>query len=161
MRSRIYRDLTTKKVDEVTIDELDTFRGGFYAQGRKNKSQYHDLNELALTSNQNATKGNIPGSSDAVTITNIYDNKSTLLQKTQGTFETIVFSFFEGGGSGTYTHEIYFEVNGASILVASSTDSVFQMKLEFDKNVVIQANTIGGGGTPTTAGVSLYYMRCR
>lgn len=161
MRSRIYRDLTTKKVNEVTIDELDTFRGGFYAQGRKNKSQYHDLNELALTSNQNATKGNIPGTADQVTITNIYDNKSNVLQIAAGTWETLVFSFFEGGGSGTYTHQVYFEVKGASVLVAETTDSILHLSLEFDKNVVIQANTLGGGGAPASAGVSMYYMRCR
>ncbi len=161
MRSRIYRDLTTKKVDEVTIDELDTFRGGFYAQGRKNRSQYTDLNELALTSNQNATRGNIPGTAATKTVSGIYDNKSTVLEVSAGTYETMVFSFFEGGGSGTYTHQVYFEVKGASILVAETTDSILHLSLEFDKNVVIQANTIGGGGAPASAGVSMYYMRCR
>ena len=104
MRSRIYRDLTTKKVSEVTVDELDTYRREFYAQGRKNKSQYNDLNVLALTSNQNAVRGNIPGTADIVTVTGIYDSKTDMYQPTESTWSLQYLSFFAGGGSGTYTH---------------------------------------------------------
>lgn len=161
MRSRVYRDLTTKTLDEVTVSELDAFRGGFYAQGRKNKSQYADLNELALTANLNATKGNVPGTADLATVSGIYDSKTNVLEVPAGTWETIVFSFFEGGGSGTYTHEVYLEVKGASVLIASSSDPILYLNVEFDKNVIVQVRTVGGGSTPATAGASLYYMRCR
>ena len=161
MRSRIYRDLTTKKVSEVTVDELDTYRREFYAQGRKNKSQYNDLNVLALTSNQNAVRGNIPGTAEVVTVTEIYDSKKDMYQPTAGTWSLQYISFFEGGGSGTYTHEVYLEVKGASVQIISSQDEFIKLDLEIDKNVIVQSRTIGGSGTPTTAGATLYFMRCR
>ena len=161
MRSKIYRDLTSKKVSEVTIDELDTYRSEFYAQGRKNKSSYQDLNEIALTSNQNAVRGNIPGTADQVTVTGIYDSKKDMYQPTAGTWSLQYISFAEGGGSGTYTHEAYLEVKGASIQILSTTEEFVKLNIEIDKNVIFQVRTIGGSGAPTTALASLYFMRCR
>ena len=161
MRSRIYRDLTTKKVSEVTIDELDTYRNEFYAQGRKNKSQYDDLNVLALTSNQNAVRGNIPGTAAVVRVTGIYDSKTDMYQPTVGTWSLQYISFDETGGTGTYTHEVYLEVKGASVQIISTQDHFIKLDLEIDTNVIVQARTIGGGSTPSVTGATLYFMRCR
>ncbi len=161
MRSRIYRDLTTKKVDEVTIDELDTYRREFYAQGRKNKLDYDDLNVIALTSNQNAVRGNVPGTSDINTATGIYDSKTNIFQPTSGTWSLQYISFFESGGSGTYTHEVYLEVKGGSVQIISTSDYYIKLDVEIDSNVILQARTVGGSGSPTTAGATAYYMRCR
>lgn len=161
MKSKIYRDLSQKKVSEVTVDELDVYRQEFYAQGRKNISEYNDLNLMALTSNQNSVRGNIPGTANVSRATGIYDAKTDLFQPSTGTWSVQYISFDETGGSGTYTHEVYLEVKGFSMLIASSTDSHFKIDLEIDNLVVVQVRTIGGGGTPTLAGATAYYMRCR
>ena len=162
MRSKIYRDLTSRKVSEVTIDELDSYRNEFYAQGRKNVSEYHNLNLIATTSNQNAVTGCIPGTSDISTAVGIYDSKTDIFQPTAGTYSIQYVSFGEGGGSGTYTHEVYLEVKGGSVQIVSTTNDFISFPdLEIDSNVILQVRTIGGSGAPTTALATAYYMRCR
>ena len=59
MKSKVYRDLTPLKLNQVTIDDIDTLRAGMYAQGRKNKSQYADLQQVAVASNQQGGSGSV------------------------------------------------------------------------------------------------------
>ena len=162
MRSKIYRDLTTKKLSEVTVDQLDNYRTEFYAQGRKNISEYNNLNLIATSSNQNSVTGCIPGTSDISTAVGIYDSKTEIFQPGAGTYSIQYVSFAEGGGSGTYTHEVYLEVKGGSVQIVSTSDDFISFPdLEIDSNVILQVRTIGGSGTPTTAIATAYYMRCR
>ena len=52
MKSKVYRDLTPKKLNEVTVDDIDLLRDGMFAQGRKNKAGYDELQQVAVAANQ-------------------------------------------------------------------------------------------------------------
>ena len=71
MKSKVYRDLTPLKLNQVTIDDIDTLRSGMYAQGRKNKTQYVDLQQVAVASNQQGGSGSVPGTSVIASVANI------------------------------------------------------------------------------------------
>ncbi len=162
MKSRVYRDLTPLKLNQVTIDDIDTLRSGMYAQGRKNKTQYVDLQQVAVASNQQGGSGSVPGTSVIASVANIYDNKSTLYAPTIGTWILEAVEFTVTGGTGSYTNEIYLEqANGATLRVIQSNEKVFLPKIEVDLNVVIQARSFGGGGPPLTSLARCYLMRRR
>ena len=75
MRSKVYRDLTPKKLNQVTVDDIDSLRAAMFAQGRKNTKAYEDLQQVAIASNQQGGSGSIPKTSTIVSANNIYDNK--------------------------------------------------------------------------------------
>lgn len=162
MRSKVYRDLTPLKLDQVTIDDIDTLRAGMYAQGRKNKSQYADLQQVAVASNQQGGSGSVPGTSIIVAATNIYDNKSTLYAPSIGTWILEAVAWSTQGGSGTYTNEIYLEhTNGAQMLLDSTTNLAARPQIEIDTNITLLANILGGGSAPSSSVAYAYLMRRR
>ena len=162
MKSKVYRDLTPKKLTQVTIDDIDTLRAGMYAQGRKNKASYVDLQQVAVASNQQGGSGSVPGTSIIASVSSIYDNKSELFAPTVGTWILEAVEFAVTGGTGTYTNEIYFEQpNGATLRIIQSNEKVFLPKIEIDYNVIIQANTFGGGAPPLASLARCYLMRRR
>lgn len=162
MKSRVYRDLTPLKLNQVTIDDIDTLRAGIYAQGRKNKSQYDDLQQVAVASNQQGGSGSVPGTSIIASVSNIYDNKSTLYAPTVGTWILEAVEFTVTGGTGSYTNEIYLEQpNGATLRVIQSNEKVFLPKIEVDLNIVILARSFGGSGPPLSSSARCYLMRRR
>jgi hypothetical protein len=166
MKSRIYRDLTTKKLNEVTIDDLDTFRQGFYAQGRKNKAAYDELQQVAIASNQQGGSGSVPGTSIIVEASNVFDNKTTLYAPNVGTWILEAVSFVVTGGAGFYTHDIDIQhTSGAEMLVFhdikdAADKAVFRTQLEFDSNITIRAFSTGSS-TPTDITAFGYLMRRR
>ena len=167
MRSKVYRDLTPLKLDQVTISDIDTLRAGMYAQGRKNKSQYVDLQQVAIASNQQGGSGSVPGTSIIVAATNIYDNKSTLYAPSIGTWILEAIEFQVTGGNGKYTHDIFLSHdNGAEMVVfrdeKDASDIVaIRAEIEIDSNITVQAFTSGGASTPTNVTAFGYLMRWR
>ena len=162
MKSKVYRDLTPLKLDQVTINDIDTLRAGMYAQGRKNKSQYVDLQQVAVASNQQGGSGSVPGTSIIASVSNVYDNKSTLYAPTIGTWVLEAVSFTISGGSGTYTNELYLEHdNGAQMLLESTNQLFSRPQVEIDHNITLLANIQGGGSTPTSTVAFAYLMRRR
>jgi len=150
------------KLNQVTIDDIDTLRAGIYAQGRKNKSQYDDLQQVAVASNQQGGSGSVPGTSIIASVSNIYDNKSTLYAPTVGTWILEAVEFTVTGGTGSYTNEIYLEQpNGATLRVIQSNEKVFLPKIEVDLNIVILARSFGGSGPPLSSSARCYLMRRR
>ena len=167
MKSKIYRDLTPKKLDQVSINDIDNLRAAMYAQGRKNKAGYVDLQQVAIASNQQGGSGSVPGTSIIVAASNIYDNKLTLYAPTIGTWVIESIEFKVTGGSGKYTHDIFFEhTNGANMIVfrdeKDASDIVaIRAEIEIDSNITVQAFTSGGGTTPTDVTAFAYLMRRR
>jgi hypothetical protein len=164
MKSKIYRDLTSKKLNEVTIDDVDTFRQGFYAQGRKNKRAYDELQQVAIASNQQGGSGSVPGTGQIYQVGNIYDNKSSLFSPTIGTWIVEAVSFETSGGSGTYnlTLRILDKVTGAEMPLPSYGNEPYNLLgIELDLNMTLEANITGGGSTPTSAVAYAYVMRRR
>ena len=167
MRSIVYRNLTPKKLDQVSIDDIDNLRAGMYAQGRKNKAGYVDLQQVAIASNQQGGSGSVPGTSIIVAATNIYDNKSTLYAPTIGTWILEAIEFQVTGGAGQYTHDVSFvHTNGAEMSVfrdiKDAADIVaIRSEIEIDSNITVQVNSSGGGGTPTDVSAFAYLMRRR
>jgi len=167
MKSKIYRDLTPKKLDNVTVDDLDNIRSNLYAQGRKNKAAYDELQQVALASNQQGGSGSIPKTSLIVTAQNVYDNKSTLYAPSIGTWIMEAIEFKVTGGSGQYTHQISLaHTNGADMIVFidekdSSEIVAIRSEIEIDQNITVQAFTSGGGSTPTDVTAFAYLMRRR
>lgn len=150
------------KLNQVTIDDIDTLRAGIYAQGRKNKSQYEDLQQVAVASNQQGGSGSVPGTSIIASVSNIYDNKSTLYAPTVGTWILEAVEFTVTGGTGSYTNEIYLEQpNGATLRVIQSNEKVFLPKIEVDLNIAILARSFGGSGPPLSSSARCYLMRRR
>lgn len=161
MKSKVYRDLTPLKLNQVTINDIDSLRAGMYAQGRKNKNAYEELQQVAVASNQQGGSGSVPGTSIIVVATNIYDNKSTLYAPSIGTWILEAVSWSTSGGSGTYTNEIYLEhTNGAQMLLDTTTNSTARPQIEIDTNITLLANMIGGS-IPTSSVAYAYLMRRR
>jgi len=167
MKSKVYRDLTPKKLNEVTIDDIDSLRSVMFAQGRKNTKAYEDMQQVAIASNQQGGSGSVPGTSIIVAATNIYDNKQTLYNPAIGTWIVEAIEFQVTGGSGQYTHDVSFvHDNGAEMIVfhdvKDAADIVaIRSEIEIDSNITVQVNTSGGGGTPTDVTAYAYLMRRR
>jgi len=163
MKSRIYRDLTSKKLNEVTIDDVDAFRGAFYAQGRKNKRAYDELQQVALASNQQGGSGSVPGTAIVVQATGAYDNTVKLYQPIIGTWIVEAVSFTTSGGSGTYSISLEHEdtVNSLTMPLPVFGNSPYHsLDMEIDSNISLNA-TITGGTTPSSAIAYAYLMRRR
>jgi hypothetical protein len=163
MKSKIYRDLTAKKLNQVTIDEIDTFRQGFYAQGRKNKRAYDELQQVAIASNQQGGSGSVPGTAIVVQTTGAYDNTVKLYQPTIGTWIVEAVSFTTSGGSGTYSISLELEdtVNGITMPLPQFGNVPYNsLDMEIDSNISLNA-TITGGTTPSSAIAYAYLMRRR
>ena len=167
MKSKVYRDLTPKKLDEVSVNDIDNLRSVMFAQGRKNKAAYDELQQVALAANQQGGSGSIPRTSTIVAAANIYDNKSTLYQPTVGVWMLEAIEFQVTGGSGQYTHDVSFvHDNGADMIVFNDVkdkDDVVAIRteIEIDENVTVQVNTTGGGSAPTDVTAYAYLMRRR
>ena len=167
MKSKVYRDLTPKKLNEVTVDDIDSLRAAMFAQGRKNTKAYDDMQQVAIASNQQGGSGSIPKTSTIVAATNIYDNKQTLYQPTIGTWLLEAIEFQVTGGSGQYTHDVSFvHDNGAEMIdfhdIKDAADIVsIRSEIEIDENITVQVNSSGGGGTPTDVSAFAYLMRRR
>ncbi len=166
MKSRIYRDLTTKKLNEVTIDDVDAFRQSIYAQGRKNTRAYDEMQQVAIAANQQGGSGSVPGTSIIVVASNVFDNKTTLYAPTVGTWILEAVSFVVTGGAGFYTHDIDIQhTSGAEMLVFhdikdAADKAVFRTEIEFDSNITIRAISTGSS-TPTDITAFGYLMRRR
>lgn len=167
MKSKVYRDLTPKKLDQVSVDDIDQLRSGMFAQGRKNKVAYDELQQVALAANQQGGSGSIPKTSTIVAANNIYDNKQTLYQPTVGTWILEAIEFQVTGGAGQYIHDVSFvHDNGAEMIVfhdvKDAADIVaIRSEIEIDENITVQVNSSGGGGTPTDVSAFAYLMRRR
>lgn len=162
MKSKVYRNLTPKTLDEVSIDDIDNLRSSMFAQGRGNKRGYDELQQVAIASNVQGGSGSVPGTSIIVAVSNIYDNKSTLYAPSIGTWILEAVAWSTTGGSGTYTNEIYIEhTNGAQMLLDSTTNLAARPQIEIDTNVTILANMVGGGGAPGSSIAYAYLMRRR
>ena len=167
MKSKVYRDLTPKKLNQVSVDDIDSLRAAMFAQGRKNTQAYEDMQQVAIASNQQGGSGSIPRTSTIVSAANIYDNKSTLYQPTVGVWMLEAIEFQVTGGSGNYTHYVYFEHdNGATMIVfhdVKDKDDVVSIRteIEIDENITVQVITTGGGGAPTDVTAYAYLMRRR
>lgn len=167
MKSTVYRNLTPKKLDQVSIDDIDNLRSNMFAQGRKNKRSYVDLQQVAIASNQQGGSGSVPGTSIIVAANNIYDNKSTLYAPTIGTWILEAIEFRVTGGNGQFTHDIFLaHDNGAEMIVfrdeKDAADIVaIRAEIEIDDNITVQAFTSGGGTTPTDVSAFAYLMRRR
>ena len=167
MKSKVYRDLTPKKLNQVTVDDIDSLRAVMFAQGRKNKAAYDELQQVALAANQQGGSGSIPRTSTIVAANNIYDNKSTLYQPTVGVWMLEAIEFQVTGGSGQYAHDVSFvHDNGAEMIVfhdVKDKDDVVAIRteIEIDENITVQVNTIGGGSAPTDVTAYAYLMRRR
>ena len=167
MKSKVYRDLTPKKLNQVTIDDIDSLRAGMFAQGRKNTKAYEDMQQVAIASNQQGGSGSVPGTSTIVTTTNIYDNKQTLYNPAIGTWILEAIEFQVTGGSGQYTHDVLFvHDNGAEMIVfhdVKDKDDVvsFRTEIEIDENITVQVVSSGGGSAPTDITALAYLMRRR
>ena len=167
MKSKVYRDLTPKKLNEVTVDDIDSLRSAMFAQGRKNTKAYDDMQQVAIAANQQGGSGSIPKSSTIVAATNIYDNKQTLYKPIIGTWILEAIEFQVTGGSGQYTHDVSFvHDNGAEMIVfhdVKDKDDVasFRTEIEIDENITVQVISSGGGGAPTDVSALAYLMRRR
>lgn len=167
MKSKVYRDLTPKKLNQVTIDDIDNLRAGMFAQGRKNTKAYEDMQQVSIASNQQGGSGSVPGTSIIVAVTNIYDNKQTLYAPTVGTWILEAIEFKVTGGAGQYTHNVQFvHLNGAEMTVfrdiKDAADIVaIRSEIEIDSNITVQVFSTGGGGTPTDVSAFAYLMRRR
>ena len=167
MKSKVYRDLTPKKLNDVIIDDIDALRAGMFAQGRKNKQAYEDMQQVAIASNQQGGSGSVPGTSTIVLASNIYDNKQTLYAPTIGTWILEAIEFQVNGGSGQYTHDVLFvHDNGAEMIVfhdVKDKDDVvsFRTEIEIDANITVQVVSTGGGSAPTDISAYAYLMRRR
>ena len=162
MKSKVYRNLTPKTLDQVSIDDIDNLRSTMFAQGRGNRRGYDELQQVAIASNVQGGSGSVPGTSIIVAISNIYDNKSTLYAPSIGTWILEAVAWSTTGGSGTYTNEIYIEhTNGAQMLLDSTTNLAARPQIEIDSNVTILANIVGGGGAPSSSIAYAYLMRRR
>ena len=167
MKSKVYRDLTPKKLNDVTIDDIDSLRSGMYAQGRKNIRAYEEMQQVAVASNQQGGSGSVPGTSTIVLASNIYDNKSPLYNPSIGTWILESIEFQVTGGTGKYTHVVFLtHDNGAEMVAffderdASEIVSI-RTEIEIDSNITIYAITTGGGGAPTDVSAYAYLMRRR
>ena len=162
MKSKVYRNLTPKTLDEVSIDDIDDLRSSMFAQGRGNKRGYDELQQVAIASNVQGGSGSVPGTSIIVAVSNIYDNKSTLYSPSIGTWILEAVAWSTSGGSGTYNNEIYIEhTNGAQMLLENTTNLAARPQIEIDTNVSILANIHGGGGAPSSSIAYAYLMRRR
>jgi hypothetical protein len=167
MKSKVYRDLTPKKLNQVSVDDIDTLRAGMFAQGRKNTKAYEDMQQVAIAANQQGGSGSIPKTSTIVSASNIYDNKSTLYQPDVGVWILEAIEFVVTGGSGQYTHDVSFvHDNGAEMIVfhdVKDRDDIvaFRTEIEIDENITVQVVTTGGGSTPTDVTAFAYLMRRR
>lgn len=167
MKSKVYRDLTPKRLNEVSVNDIDSLRAAMFAQGRKNTKAYEDMQQVAIASNQQGGSGSIPKTSTIVAATNIYDNKQTLYQPTIGTWILEAIEFQVTGGSGQYTHDVSFvHDNGAEMIVfhdVKDKDDVvsFRTEIEIDENITVQVVSTGGGSSPTDVTAYAYLMRRR
>ena len=162
MKSKVYRDLTPLKLDQVTINDIDTLRASMYAQGRKNKSQYEDLQQVAIASNQQGGSGSVPGTSIITSVSSIYDTKETLYAPTIGTWIIEAVEFTVTGAQGTYTYELYLETNnGATLRIVQDNAKLYRPDIEIDNNVTLLARVFGGSGPPISATAKAYFMRRR
>ena len=167
MKSKVYRDLTPKKLNQVSVDDIDSLRAVMFAQGRKNTKAYDEMQQVAIAANQQGGSGSIPRTSNIVAANNIYDNKSTLYQPTVGVWMLEAIEFQVTGGSGQYTHDVSFvHNNGAEMIVfhdVKDKDDVvsFRTEIEIDENITVQVNSSGGGSAPTDVTALAYLMRRR
>ena len=167
MKSKVYRDLTPKKLNEVSVDDIDSLRDAMFAQGRKNKAAYDELQQVALAANQQGGSGSIPRTSTIVSAANIYDKKSILYQPTVGVWMLEAIEFQVTGGSGQYTHNVIFaHDNGAAMIVfhdEKDKDDVVAIRteIEIDENITVQVISGGGGSAPTDVTAYAYLMRRR
>lgn len=167
MKSKVYRDLTPKKLNEVTVDDIDSLRAGMFAQGLKNTKAYDDMQQVAIAANQQGGSGSIPKTSTIATVTNIYDNKSPLYSPSIGTWMLESIEFQVTGGTGKYTHVVFLTHDNGAEMVAffDEKDAAeivsIRTEIEIDKNITIYVITTGGGGTPTDVSAFAYLMRRR
>ena len=167
MKSKVYRDLTPKKLDQVSVDDIDQLRAGIYAQGRKNKLVYDELQQVALAANQQGGSGSIPRTSTIVSANNIYDNKSPLYNPSKGTWILESIEFQVSGGTGKYTHVVFLaHSNGAEMIAFFDERDAAEIvairtEIEIDENLTLYVITTGGGGAPTDVTAYAYLMRRR
>jgi len=161
MKSKIYRDLTPKKLTEVTIDDIDQLRASMFAQGRKNKVAYDELRQVAVAANQQGGTGSVPGTSTIVQTANIYDNKSNLYQPDIGVWILEALSFANTTGNG-YTYQVFLEhTNGGSIEIVNTQNPYTRPIIEIDENITVQVQITGGSGIPASTTATAYLMRRR
>jgi len=161
MKSKVYRDLTPKKLDQIDVEDIDTLRSSMFAQGRKLKTSYNELQTIAVAANVQGGSGSIPKTAIIAQVSNIYDNKSVVYTPTLGTWILEAVDFSYGSGSG-YTNELYFTMDsGATQRVVHTTNEVSRPRIELDENVTIEARSLGGSGIPSSSLASVYLMRRR
>ena len=161
MKSKVYRDLTPKKLTQIDVEDIDSLRSSMFAQGRKLQTSYNELQTVAVAANVQGGSGSIPKTAIIAQASNIYDNKTEIYSPTLGTWILEAVDFSYGSGSG-YTNELYFTTSsGATQRVLQTTNEVSRPRIELDERITIEARSLGGSGVPSSSLASVYLMRRR
>ena len=100
MKSKVYRDLTPKKLTQIDVEDIDSLRSSMFAQGRKLQTSYNELQTVAVAANVQGGSGSIPKTAIIAQASNIYDNKTEIYSPTLGTWILEAVDFSYGSGSG-------------------------------------------------------------
>jgi len=126
--NRLYDQFDTKKIDEFTSFNLDSFRDQIFIE-ESNEKISDDLIRTGILSNQLSTAGPIPGTCKTISITTSADGSYvTLFRPEEGEVYQVMSAHMAKSGAGTTIHSIsYYDGSTDSqwfYLSSGSTDNI-------------------------------------
>jgi hypothetical protein len=164
-KNRLYDQFDTKKVNELTADNLDSFRDQIFIE-ESNEKISNDLIRSGILSNQLSVAGPIPGTGRIESVSRTSDGTDTIFRPSIGE----VWQFIAGdctavGGGVRFKFQLYdgsttIEIKDQS--VSSSTDPVdlTTVPLILDRNVYLRVN-ISSISTGESGTVNCAFIRIR
>jgi hypothetical protein len=168
-QSKVYRDLGTIKIDDLTPDQFDTLKGAVYAQGIDGaEDEYRRLLLLGSVSNKASISGPIPGSGKIDSAATTSSGSAVTLVDNPGDGEVWqlmgVSSSNAAGVSGNLVSSIRVNDSSNVVNLAKIEDNngykeiPLQEPIYIDKNVKVEAVT---AGTFSSVTYTAYLMRVR
>lgn len=127
-KNRLYDQFDTKKIDEFTSFNLDSFRDQIFIE-ESNEKISNDLIRTGILSNQLSSSGPMPGTCKTITLTTSTDGSYVeLFRPSEGEVYQIMSAHMAKSGAGTTIHSIsYYDGSSDSqwfYLSSGSTDNI-------------------------------------
>ncbi len=144
-KNRLYDQFDTKKLNEITADNLDLFRDQIFIE-ETNEKISDDLIRTGILSNQLSSSGPIPATGRIQQITRSSDGTTTLFRPSVGeVWQLTAADATAVGGGIRFKFQLtngtrIVEIKDASVSGATDPIDLSTVPLYIDRNVYLQIN---------------------
>lgn len=144
-KNRLYDQFDTKKVNELTTDNLDSFRDQIFIE-ESNEKISNDLIRSGILSNQLSSSGPIPATGRIQTVVRSVDGTSTLFRPAIGSVWQLTSADATAVGGGIrFKFQLtdgttVIEIKDQSVTGATDPVDLTTVPLFVDRNVYLQVN---------------------